>query len=84
MNTLLQALQQASRQQASSNVDVKRLSPGSVVVVRSGFGSSAPETVTLEGVEFDGKNGRATIDYTDKDGDGRWAYIDQIDRVVQY
>ena len=57
---------------------------GSVVVIRSGFGSEAPETVTLEGVEEDIKNGRPGCDYVDRNGEGRWAYLSQIVRVVKY
>jgi hypothetical protein len=57
---------------------------GSVVVIRSGFGGEPAETVTLEGVEADIKNGRAGCDYTDRKGDGRWAYLSQIVRVVKY
>jgi hydrogenase maturation factor len=55
---------------------------GDRVVIRSGFGSEAPEIVTLEGVEFNGKNGRDTVNYTDNKGNGRWAYTDQIVRII--
>ncbi|CAB4168894.1 hypothetical protein UFOVP1516_34 [uncultured Caudovirales phage] len=81
MSALLNALM---TRQPSNVVDVERLGPGSVVVVKSGFGGDAPETVTLDGFEWDGKNGKSTIDYVDKDGDGRWAYTDQIQRVISY
>ena len=86
MNLLMALTQNAARQARQTNgvCDVDKLRPGTVLVVRSGFGSSAPETVTLEGVEYEGKNGRTTIDYVDKDGDGRWAYADQIVRVITY
>lgn len=83
MNMLLNALM--SNQSATKiNVDDERLGQGSVVVVRSGFGGDAPEVVTLTGFTEEGKNGRNTIDYVDKDGDGRWAYTDQIQRVISY
>ena len=55
---------------------------GDQVVIRSGFGNESPETVTLTGVEFNGKNGRDTVEYVDKNGTSRWAYTDQIDRIV--
>lgn len=83
MNMLLNALM--SNQSATKiNVDDERLAPGSVVVVRSSFGMEPPEVVTLDGFEWGGKNGRNTIDYVGKDGDGRWAYTDQIQRVISY
>ena len=57
---------------------------GSVVRIRSGFGSEPPETVTLTNVEADIKNGRPGCDYTDRKGNGRWAYLSQIDAVLTY
>ena len=57
---------------------------GSVVRVRGGFGSDPAQTVTIEGIEDDGKNGRATIDYTDNKGEGHWAYLHQISKVITY
>jgi len=83
MNMLLNALM-SNQSSTKINVDEERLAPGSVVVVRSGFGGDAPEVVTLDGFEWGGKNGRNTIDYIDKSGDGRWAYTDQIVRVISY
>ena len=70
--------------QATNKVNVKQLKSGSVVVVRSGFGSEAPETVTVDDIESDCKNGRATIDYVDCSDRSRWAYTDQIVKVVSY
>jgi hypothetical protein len=80
---LLQTLQ-SKQSNHSSNVDTSRLGEGSVVRVKGGFGSESASTVTLVGVEYDGKNGRDTIDYLDEDGDGRWAYTDQIVNVITY
>ena len=54
---------------------------GDRVIVRGGFGQEPPETVTVE--EIDEKNGRPLICYTDASGAGRWAYFDQIVRVVK-
>jgi len=69
---------------AGTGVDIDDVRAGSVVVIRSGFGSEPAETVTLENVEADIKNGRAGCDYTDTKGEPRWAYLTQIVRVVQY
>ena len=52
---------------------------GSVVIVRGNFGSGPEETVTVEGVDSDIKNGQPGIDY-----DGHWAYLSQVMRVVKY
>jgi hypothetical protein len=65
-------------------VDIADVRVGSRVVIRSGFGSEPAETVTLEGVDADIKNGRPGCDYTDSKGDGRWAYLSQVVRVVEY
>ena len=82
--SILAAALQSKQFSSSASVNENDVRTGSVVVVRSGFGSESPETVTIEGFEYDGKNGRATIDYTDKSGEGRWAYLDQIQRVISY
>jgi hypothetical protein len=60
-------------------VELKDIREGSVVVVRGDFGSGAPRQVVVEAVEADIKNGRPGIDYA-----GSWAYLSQVDRVVQY
>jgi len=57
---------------------------GSVVVVRGGFGSEPPQTVTVDEVHAEIKNGRAGIDYTESNGNGRWAYLDQVQKVITY
>ena len=61
---------------------------GSIVVVRGGFGNDPPVRAVVECVEADIKNGRPGIDYrlerAPKTGSGSWAYLDQVDRVVQY
>ena len=53
---------------------------GVTVLVRSGFGNEPPEKVVIE--DLDEKNGQPLICYTDKNGEGRWAYFDQIIRKV--
>ena len=60
-------------------VKLNEIREGSVVIVRSNFGSGQPERVTVEEVHSDVKNGRPGIDY-----DGSWAYLTQVMRVVQY
>ena len=84
MSMLLQALQANAKRQTVGTFELSKLRPGTVLVVRSGFGGEAPATVTLEGVEYEGKNGRTTIDYIDRSGNGRWAYTDQIVEVITY
>ena len=68
----------------NQGVGLEQVRAGSRVVIRSGFGSEPAETVTLENVEADIKNGRAGCDYTDTKGEPRWAYLTQIVRVVKY
>jgi hypothetical protein len=52
---------------------------GSIVIVRGNFGSGPEETVTVEYVDSDIKNGFPGIDYA-----GHWAYLSQVMRVVKY
>jgi hypothetical protein len=65
-------------------ITLENVRVGSVVRIAGGFGMEPPETVTLEDVEEDIKNGFPGVCYTDKKGDGRWAYLDQIQRVITY
>lgn len=60
-------------------VKLKDIREGSVVVVRGNFGSGPEETVTVEYVDEDIKNGMPGIDY-----DGHWAYLSQVQRVIKY
>ena len=57
---------------------------GSVVIVRGGFGQELPKEVVVDEVHADIKNGRSGIDYKESDGHGRWAYMDQVIKVVNY
>jgi hypothetical protein len=57
---------------------------GSVVIVRGGFGQELPKEVVVDEVHEDIKNGRAGIDYTEADGNTRWAYLDQVQKVITY
>jgi hypothetical protein len=57
---------------------------GSVVIVRGGFGQELPKEVVVEEVHADIKNGRAGIDYRESNGHDRWAYLDQVQKVIAY
>jgi hypothetical protein len=60
-------------------VQLKDIREGSVVIVRGAFGTGPEERVKVEEVHSDIKNGRPGIDYQ-----GSWAYLTQVQRVVQY
>ena len=60
-------------------VKLKDIREGSVVIVRGAFGSGPEERVKVEEVHEDIKNGRPGIDYA-----GSWAYLSQVQRVVNY
>lgn len=68
----------------NQGVSIDDLREGSVVVIRSGFGSEPVETVVLDSVDVDIKNGSAGCDYVDSKGNPRWAWLSQIVRVVKY
>lgn len=53
---------------------------GDTIIVRGGFGREAPQEVEVN--DLGEKNGRTVIHYIDKNGDGRWCYPDQVERVV--
>ena len=57
---------------------------GSVVKVATDFGSGPIVTGTVVELDEDIKNGYPGISYDLPDGDCRWAYIDQVKRVVTY
>jgi hypothetical protein len=65
-------------------VSLDKIRIGSKIKVRGGFGSEPAKLVTVDGVDADIKNGRPGIDYTESDGTGRWAYLDQVLQVVAY
>ena len=60
-------------------VKLKDIREGSVVIVRGSFGTGPEERVKVEEVHEDIKNGRPGIDYA-----GSWAYLSQVQRVVNY
>lgn len=60
-------------------VKLSDIREGSVVIVRGAFGTGPAERVTVVEVEEDVKNGRPGICY-----DESWAYLTQVERVVQY
>ena len=58
---------------------------GSFVIVRTNFGSGAAIAVEVDEVDEDIKNGRPGIGYTIPGGgrdSGGWAYLTQVDRIV--
>ena len=65
-------------------IKLKDIRVGSKVVVKGGFGMEPPKTVIVEGLDPDIKNGQAGIDYTDSVQGGRWAYLNQVVRVIEY
>jgi hypothetical protein len=63
---------------------LKDVREGSVVIVCGGFGTEPAKRATVTNTDRDIKNGYPGIDYIDADGDERWAYLDQVQRVVKY
>jgi hypothetical protein len=63
---------------------LKDVREGSVVIVCGGFGTEPAKRATVTYTDSDIKNGYAGIDYITDDGDERWAYLTQVQRVVQY
>ena len=58
---------------------------GTIVMVRSNFGSGFAVRARVDGVEADIKNGRPGIDYTAVGAkSGNWGYLSQVDSVVEY
>ena len=55
---------------------------GSVVLVNTRDGLTT--TGTVDSVDEDIKNDRPGLDYIAADGTGRWAYADQVARVVTF
>jgi hypothetical protein len=65
-------------------VKLKDLREGSVVYVRTNFGTGPRVKATVVEVCEDVKNGLPGIDYETDDGDGSWAYLDQVQAVYKY
>lgn len=83
MSALLNQL--ASMQQRSTKVKLSDMREDSIIIVKGGFGLEAPVKAIVEELDREGKNGRSTVSYKEiESGDCRWAYLDQIVRVVQY
>lgn len=57
---------------------------GSKVKVRGCFGSGKPELCEVVEIEEEIKNGEPGISYTAEDGEMHWAYLNQVDKVVEY
>lgn len=65
-------------------VTLKEIRPGSIVLLRGGFGNGPLEQATVIEVEEDIKNGRPGIDYVTKTSSSSWAYLSQVESVVAY
>lgn len=65
-------------------IKLSQVRAGSVILVRGSWGSDPAVRATVDSVEEDIKNGRPGIDYTTVNGDGHWAYLDQISKVITY
>lgn len=58
---------------------------GSMVMVRGNFGDAGAVRARVTAVEADIKNHRPGIDYTAVGAkSGNWAYLSQVDSVVEY
>ena len=68
----------------SKNYDWEQIKEGTVVFVRTNFGSGPTIKGTVTSKENDVKNGLPGIDYNDEEGTGWWAYADQIAGVYKY
>lgn len=66
------------------SVELKDIREGSIVMVRGDFGSGNPKRATVTEVDDDIKNGRAGIDYITNEGEEHWAYLEQVDRVINF
>jgi hypothetical protein len=69
-------------------VKLKDIRQGSVVIVRTDFGTGIPVRAIVDTVDENIKNGLPGIDYTYAGAanwhDGSWAYLSQVERVVTY
>ena len=60
----------------------KKIKVGSVVMVQTW--ADGVKRGTVDEVDYEGKNDRPTIGYVDGEGEGYWAYFDQIKSVISY
>lgn len=66
-------------------IKLKDLREGSIVYVRTNFGTGPAVRATVVEVCEDVKNGRPGIDYEIEGQDhGSWAYLDQVQAVYKY
>lgn len=64
-------------------VKLEDIKIGDKVMVRGNFGMDKPTIGVVTDAEEDIKNGRAGIVYNLEDGTGRWAYLEQVDKVIK-
>ena len=62
-------------------VNLSDIKVGGRVWVAGGFGLERLQLVTVRSKEENIKNGRAGIDYTQANGERRWAYLEQVKRL---
>ena len=63
-------------------INFDKLKSGSIVLVQTRC--DGVKRGTVDDIEFDGKDGSPTIGYVDAEGEGYWAYFDQIKKVISY
>lgn len=66
------------------SIRLNELRIGSKVIVRECFGGGPAVTVVVTEKDSDIKNGLPGICYRDASGNGKWAYLSQVDRVVKF
>lgn len=65
-----------------TRVKLSAIQIGSAVDVRGNFGTGPIQSVVVEDVCDDVKNGFPGIDYVTHTGDHHWCYLDQVIRVI--
>jgi hypothetical protein len=69
-------------------VTLKDVRVGSIVMLRGNFGTAPAIRAVIDNVEDNIKNGVPGVDYhpasQPASGSCSWAYLDQVDSVVQY
>lgn len=67
----------------AAQITISQIRAGSRVMVCPGFGRQPAEEVVVVEAHADIKNGRPGIDYTDKEGGSRWAYLSQVTEILE-
>jgi hypothetical protein len=64
-------------------ISINDIDIDSEIMVKPDFGMGNSVWAKVTDIEPEGKNGRDTIGYETRNGDGRWAYMDQVVRVIK-